>query len=53
MEIEIIKAEEEKHHRTQLRNEIRALREKEENERKEREAEEKRKREAEELAKRY
>ena len=53
MEIERQKAEEDKEHRDQLRSEIRALREKEDNERKEREAEERRKREAEELAKRY
>lgn len=53
MEIEQQQAEEEKQHRIQMRNEIRALREKEEAERKQREQEERRKREAEELARRY
>ena len=53
MEIEQQQAEEDKQHRLQMRNEIRALREKEEAERKQREQEERRKREAEELARRY
>ncbi|CAF4219980.1 unnamed protein product, partial [Rotaria sp. Silwood2] len=52
LEIEKQKAEEDKQHRLQLKNEIRALREREENQRKQRQAEEKRRRDAEELVKR-